>query len=595
MVEFIFQTIFLFVSIFIYLLNGNVVYSYIGEGYKATPLRCFAVGVGCWIAIALLGNIIFNLNISTCWWLYILISIISLFNLPKSELKQTTSLIFYYQAIVSIILLLPIFYFLSTDKFNLWQEYALYGKSFFDLVHYNSINSILLAQPLIYQLALLPVSFFTTVEQNIFACFNLTILAFVACEFVRNSGVKMHLNNVIFPLVATFALLLFNPFLKIETLLAADPFIFICAIGFAFAEYIYRPGHLPKTLAGLAPGLILMLLVLSSTQGFLLACSLFLILLLRYIIQFKFLTYKQLISLGFTITIPLFVASFWHFYLKQNGFDFLLFDINKLTSENIFLVYKALKVLAKEYLMEFMYIVIILLLAIASFRKSKTLEDLIIGRHLLKATFWITLFYVVFCLPLFFIQYQYIARASYALGFTSICLLQFILLMPIGRIITNLLNKMQIETPVFVKATIIATLFVMIVMNKNHFNIPQDRQIKNMEQIAIYLQKHKINNNIAIVDHKRIVDFYGYILNFNDIKAKTLAVEDLPLSLKQTHKQLNNSGIGYILLHAPNNIYIKSFEHNLDPSYSYLYKITEKSFILTQKFENKLFYNTIIK
>ena len=40
--------------LFVYLLSGSAVYSFIGEGYKASPLRCFAVGVSIWV---LLGGI----------------------------------------------------------------------------------------------------------------------------------------------------------------------------------------------------------------------------------------------------------------------------------------------------------------------------------------------------------------------------------------------------------------------------------------------------------------------------------------------------------------------------------------------------------
>ena len=288
---------------------------------------------------------------------------------------------------------------------HLWQEFAIYGKGLFSLLENNEVTPELLKAPLAYQLAILPVGYFTNIQNNIFACFNAAIIAFVACEFVRNSGVKMQTKNVTFPLVVAFALLVvFNPFSVRELILSADPFIFICGVGFAFAEYIFRSGYLPKNVAAIPPAVILMLLAFSSTQGFLLACSLFAVLSVRYLIQISSLNHKQLIGFGIIPAIPVFIMLLWQFYLNQKGLGFLLFDVSKVTPENIGLVYKAFAVLAKHHYVEICYILLILLAGVFSFISVKKADDLIIDKYLLKSVFWVVLIYLFVCVPIFFTQ-----------------------------------------------------------------------------------------------------------------------------------------------------------------------------------------------
>ncbi|HAG52566.1 MAG TPA: hypothetical protein DCL21_02150, partial [Alphaproteobacteria bacterium] len=436
MLEYILQTIFLISVLFVYMLAGSVVYSAVGEGYKSTPLRCFAVGVGLWVLLVVFSTMFFKVSIEYLWFSYFGLTLLGLLNLPSKDQEETLDKRFFYQVLVSFCILLPVFIFLSQDKMHLWQEFAIYGKGLYSLLENKEVTNELLKAPLAYQLAVLPVGYFISIQNNIFACFNTAIFAFVACEFVRNSGVKMKNKGVSFPLVVAFALLVaLNPFSIRELLLSADPFIFICAVGFAFAEYIFRPGHLPKNVAAIPPAIILMLLAFSSTQGFLLACSLFVVLLVRYLIQISSLNHKQLIGFAFIPLVPIFVMLLWQFYLNQKGLGFLLFDIDKVTFENIGLVYKALWVLAKHHYVELCYIAIILLAGVYSFLKVKKADDLIIDKYLLKSVFWVVLIYVFVCVPVFFTQYDYVARASYSLGFTSIALIQFIILMPIGRFI----------------------------------------------------------------------------------------------------------------------------------------------------------------
>ena len=600
MFEYVLQTVFLLGVLFVYMLSGSVVYSAIGEGYKATPLRCFSVGVGLWVLLVILSTIFLPINLEMLWWGYVVLTLAGLFFLPKQDQNETLDKIFFYQVIVSFVLLIPAYVFLQEDKLHLWQEFAIYAKGLFSLSNNGFITNDLLSMPLAYQLSILPVSYFTEVQTNIFACFNVALLAFVACEFVRNSGVRIQVNNVLFPLAVAFGLLVvINPFSIRELTLSADPFIFICAIGFAFAEYIFRAGHLPKNIAAFAPAIILMLLSFSSTQGFLLAFSLFLVFLLRALIQSAKLNHKQYIGVILTPMLAVFVLLFWQFYLNQKGLGFLLFDSSKVTVDNIQLVYKAIFVLAKENVIEFSYIAGMLALGLYSlFTQAKTLDDVIIGKYLVRPVFWIMVIYLFICVPIFFSQYEYVARASYSLGFTTICLIQFIILMPVGRIIKEKINTLDFEiSPVF-KLTVVTALIIMIVMNREYLTVQQNAKVSNVLEISSYVKQNITQEGkVAVLDIKKTSKFYEYVLGLNatsSIGFDAIAYSELPEGLEKTHKYLLNKNFTHVLMHAPNNLLIKNFEYNLNPEFSYLYEINKDGFYLVTKFENKLYKDTNI-
>lgn len=599
MLEYITQTIFLFVVLFTYLLSGSVVYSLVGEGYKATPLRCFSVGVAFWVLIVILSTALFPVGISTLWWVYVFLVVFFLFTLPKNDQKETLNGVFFYQILTSVVILLPVFYFLKSDSLHLWQEFAVYAKGFYSLIGNNSIPDDILKFPLAYQIALVPVSFFTSVNDNIFACFNLAVLAFVACEFVRNSGVKVSVNNVAFPLVVTFTLLIFlNPFSINELILSADPFIFIGAVAFAFAEYIFRAGHLPRNIAVIPPALILMLLSFSSTQGLLLAFSLFVTVSIRYAIQSSVLNHKQFIGYILMPTLSIFMVVLWQFFLAEKGMDYLLFDISKLNADNLELIYNAIFVLMKKHTLEVVYIVSILCLGLYSFKNVKSSDDLIIDKYLIKSAFWVSIVYLFICLPLFFTQYDYMARASYSLGFSSIALLQFIILMPIGRFIKEGLDKLDIQIAPIVKFTIMVALVILFVMNRFALDRQQNYRIINISEISEYIEGEvPVDSKVAIFDIKKTVNFYKFVLDYkntNDINYESVNFRSLPKGIKNTYESLQSKSVDYILLHAPSNLLIRSFEHNLDPKFSYLYKIEKDGFHLVKKFENKLYKDTNI-
>jgi hypothetical protein len=596
--EYIAQTIFLFAVLFVYLLSGSVVYSFVGEGYKATPLRCFAVGVGLWVLLVVLSTVFLPVSILTLWWIYVGLTAFFLFTLPKSDQKETLSWAFFGQVLVSVLILLPVFYFLQNDQMHLWQEFAVYAKATYSIAEAKAITTDLLSFPLAYQLAIVPVSFFTKIQDSIFACFNFAILAFVACEFVRNSGVKIVKNNIAFPLVVAFTLLFFlNPFAEHYLTMSADPFIFIAAIGFAFAEYIFRAGHLPKNLAALPPAILLALLVFSSTQGLLLAISLFVTLTIRYIMQASTLNHKQILGYFVMPLVAVCFAFIWQYYLATKGLGYLLVDLDKLNKESITLVYNAVTILFKQHMLEAGYIAVILALGLYSFRNFKTADDLIVDSLLLKSVFWISIVYLFVGLPMFFAQYDYIARASYSLGFTSVALLQFIILMPVGRIIKENTDKLDIHIAGIFKLTIVVALVVLFVMNRNIFMQQQNYRIYNVEQISQYIEKTlPEKSTVAIIDMKKTSKFYKFVLDYknNGIKYISINTDDLPKGIKQSYKEFKHYNVDYVLLHAPNNLLVKSLEHNLDPSFTYLYKIEKEGFVLVKKFENKLYKDTNI-
>jgi hypothetical protein len=602
MLEYILQTIFLFSVLFVYMLFGSVVYSAVGEGYKATPLRCFAVGVASWILIVVVSSVLFSVNLEYLWWFFVVLTVSSLFLLPKKDQEETLDKRFFLQVFYSFLILLPFFVFLHNDSLHFWQEFAIYGKGLFSLLNQNQIMPEFFKLPFAYQLAILPVGYFTEFQDSIFACFNLSILAFVACEFVRNSGVKFNKGNVVFPLIIALALLVvLNPFTVKDLILSADPFIFVCAIGFAFSEYIFRVGFLPKSLAAIPAALILTLLAIASTQGFLLGCSLFLVLTLRYLIQSSTLNYKQVIGYFLILIMPTFIILLWKFNLSSQGLSFLLFDVNNVTFTNISLFYQAMYVLLKQHIMEVLYVSLFLLLSAYSFTKVKKLEDIIVDRFLVRTVFWIMVVYIFICVPIFFSQYEYVARASYSLGFTTISLIQFIVLMPIGRLIKDALDKMDIKISFAIKSTIILSLIIAFVMNRNYLQTQSSPQIDNIKLIAKTIQQEIPDNaNVAFVDINKMVNFYKNILSYEtrqNINFVNYSYSDLPESLENSHKLLKTDSMHYVLLHSPNNLLIKSFEHNLDPNYSYLYEINDAGFVLIKKFENKLYKdsNIIIK
>lgn len=95
---------------------------------------------------------------------------------------------------------------------------------------------------------------------------------------------------------------------------------------------------------------------------------------------------------------------------------------------------------------------------------------------------------------------------------------------------------------------------------------------------------------------KKTSKFYTSVLDYKNHTIDYIAinVDDLPKGIKATYKEFQHYNVDYVLLHAPNNLLVKNFEHNLDPKFTYLYKIEKEGFVLVKKFDNKLYKDTNI-
>ena len=198
----------------------------------------------------------------------------------------------------------------------------------------------------------------------------------------------------------------------------------------------------------------------------------------------------------------------------------------------------------------------------------------------------------------FLLSNDYIARASYSLGFTSIALIQFIILMPIGRLIKENIEKIEIEISGTIKFTVMIALLVFFVMNRHYLQADQNYKITNIMNVGDYIHKNlPAESKIAVVDIKKTGMFYKYILDFKNSSKQDFVVLDsakLPSGVQKLYDSLKSKKISYLVLHAPNNLLIKSFEHNFNPNFTYLYKIEKEGFYLIKKFENKLYKDTNI-
>ncbi|MCP4356319.1 MAG: hypothetical protein GY793_12000 [Proteobacteria bacterium] len=597
MIEYILQLLSLLCVLLVYVVSGSVIYAKTGERYKSTPLRSFAVGAGFWVFLVVLFTVFFeNVSLKYLWSAYIALTIVGGLSLSKKDVTLACSREFFYQIFVSFLILIPVFLFIKNDQITMWQEFAVYAKSFFTLVDTQYITADVLKYPLAYQLVLLPVSFFVKVDNSIFACFNWVILSFVACEFVRNCGIKVKKKHILFPLGAAFSILVFlNPFGIIKLSLAGDPFIFTCSLALVFAECLFRVGKLPKNLACLPYAFVLMLMSLCSFQGFLLASSLFLVVVVRCLFQYEYMTHKR--ALG-VILLPLFMAftlCLWKYFLSIKGLGLVSFDWNELSFKKIGLVYNALLIMSKEHLDETFYISVILVAGLYRFRNVKHVSEVIVDKYLFRTVFWVVVIYAGFCLPVFFSQYKYVARASFSLGFESISLLQFIVLMPIGRMVKEEIDRHKLNVPKIVEITILTGLLIGFIMQGHIFSVPQDYRVANVLSIGDYVKQNiEADSKIALVDSKRMVNMYHAVLEFDNGKHKFIpyAVTTLPEGIKNTHEVLAKDDIDYLILHAPNNLHLNKFEYNLDPNFSYIYKLEDDGLRLEKRFENKFYRNT---
>ena len=116
MLEYILQTLFLISVLFVYMLSGSVVYSAVGEGYKSTPLRCFAVGVGLWVLLVIFSTVFFKVSLEYLWFGYVGLTLLGLFNLPTKDQEETLDKRFFYQVLVSFMILLSCIYILSSRQ-----------------------------------------------------------------------------------------------------------------------------------------------------------------------------------------------------------------------------------------------------------------------------------------------------------------------------------------------------------------------------------------------------------------------------------------------------------------------------------------------
>jgi hypothetical protein len=134
-------------------------------------------------------------------------------------------------------------------------------------------------------------------------------------------------------------------------------------------------------------------------------------------------------------------------------------------------------------------------------------------------------------------------------------------------------------------------------MNRNIFMQKQNYRIYNVEQISQVIENSLTKcSKVAVVDMKKTSKFYTSVLDYKNHTIDYVAInlDDLPKGIKSTYKEFQNYNIDYVLLHAPNNLLVKNFEHNLDPKFTYLYKIEKEGFVLVKKFDNKLYKDTNI-
>jgi hypothetical protein len=136
-----------------------------------------------------------------------------------------------------------------------------------------------------------------------------------------------------------------------------------------------------------------------------------------------------------------------------------------------------------------------------------------------------------------------------------------------------------------------------MVMNRNIFMQKQNYRIYNVEQISQVIENSlPEGSKVAVVDMKKTSKFYTSVLDYKNHTIDYVAInlDDLPKGIKSTYKEFKHYNIDYVLLHAPNNLLVKNFEHNLDPKFTYLYKIEKEGFVLVKKFDNKLYKDTNI-
>lgn len=385
-------------------------------------------------------------------------------------------------------------------------------------------------------------------------------------------------------------LVFLNPFSIVEYLLACNPFILTSAIALAFVEILFRKGHLPKNIAYIPYALILMLLATSSIQGFLLSISLVVTLLLRYILQSSQINFRQILGLGIIIFLPMLVLLIWHSNLLNT-----LCDFEKVSFSKFLKTYHVMYLLAKQHISSMIYLVVLLFAGLYKLFKIKSHRDIITDKYLLRTVFGIIFIYVGIILPVYFSYYEYSVRAGYSLGFVFISVLQFIVLMPLGRVVNEGLSVLKIRVPQILKVVILTSLLITFIMQKHMFYCKQDFRIVNMLEIRDFITSElPVNSKIALLDINKMVKFYAYILEYKNFNTEIIpcSIEDQGEGIILLHERLQKDKIDYVVLHAPNNLYVKSLEYNFNPNFSYIYKIEPKGFRLIEKFENKFYVDT---
>jgi len=607
-----------FLTVFLYMAAGRLVFTHVGLHKWATPFNTLLTGAGIWYLWFMLLHSLLGTSMKLVWLLFVVSVIGLLLVLTKAHTVHDRTLKFFWPVIMVVLLItLPAFWFLTSDIPMLWSELTHFVKNADHMFRLDGLPTAEEAAqfaiamppaPMGLAIVVLPVSILMgKFVPAAFAMFGLALVAACAGHMVRVSGVQMGWHNIVLSTVfSLFVLTALNPFFKEMIIFSGYPDMLIAVLLLAVCAPLMRSDALPKGWEVFPTAFSLCLLVGVSSVG---------IPVLIFLVGFWVLrdllagppSVKDMMGWAVLALLPLVAWFVWRNYLLINGFELPApLGFNSANFIDVILAFG--ETLAFNPAAAFLLVIVLAM----GLRRLMSVSSLTGLRRFVVAESPLTFPMIMVLVYVFGIgvnalsQYQAGDLALYEQPWMYLFHMQFLVIVPIWLWLnhwylgTQELRDWVARTPGML-ALVMCVVFVgLVVASKNRIAMPPSLQLDHTLRVADAMVKTKQvgwGNKVAVLDSFESNGYYaaalGYGLrHYSPVKS---VIRDFARSggdFLAFHTALKEQGFAYLWVHTSTPDIIAMMGDDLQSDNSYLFEVTETGLVFRVAYAHQGYVNT---
>ncbi|MBI1363541.1 MAG: hypothetical protein GC134_06115 [Proteobacteria bacterium] len=590
-----------FLTVFLYMAAGRLVFTHIGQHKWATPFNTLLTGAGIWYLWFLMLHGLLGASMKLVWWLFAVSVVGLLLVMTKAHQMHDRTMKFFWPVImVVLVVTLPAFWYLTGDSPMLWGELTHYVKNADHIFRLDGLPTAAdAAQFAIYlppvpmglAIVVLPVSIIMgKFVPAAFAMFGLALVAAASGHMVRISGVQVGWHNVVLSTVfALFALTVMNPFFKEMIIFSGYPDMLIAALLFAVCAPLMRSEHLPRGLEVVPTAFGLALLVGTSEIGQALTIFLLGYWLLRSMLESPVPAIKDILGWSILAMLPMVAWFIWRNYLLANGVP--LTDPLKFQTANFVDVILAYgETLSANPAAAFLIVIVLAmglrrLLSVSSFGGIKRF---LISESPLTFPMVMLIVYVFGFGVMALSRYGSGDQQLYEQPWMFLFHMQYLVILPIWLWLnhwylgTTELRAWVAKTPGTLALVMCLVFMGLVIASKNRIVVPVSLQLDHTFRVANTMMLNKQigwGNKVAVLDSFESNGYYAAALGYGlrHYSPVNSVIKEFARSggdFITFHRALLKGGYEYLWVHTSTPDIIAMMGDDLQPENSYLFEIT---------------------